>query len=77
MSYLIGVLVIFLLGLFSVGKLNKIYKLYKNDSDRAVAIGLVVVYALFWPMSLVSTFAVGMGYLAYKGSIKLLKLFEL
>lgn len=73
MLYLLIAVVIFLLGIFLIGKFNKKLKLYKDDEGRIGFIIAAGIYALFWPFAVgLSVLAVS-AYLIIAGSLKLIK----
>lgn len=55
LSYIAIGMVVFLVGLFLVGKFNKKFHFYLDDEGRFVTILLVGCYSVFWPFSILLT----------------------
>jgi hypothetical protein len=73
MTYILMAVIIFLLGVFLIGKYNKKFRFYNDDEGRVGAIVIVGGYSLFWiltvPITLIGLVIAGV----VVGSLKLLK----
>lgn len=76
MSYTLIAIVIFLVGLFVLGKLQKKYKIYTDNEGRIQLIIVLFGYSAGWIISLPLTILIASVVFIVLGSMKLLKKFE-